>query len=44
LNDKIVAAEDAALRGTLTPKAALQKAQREVEDELARRRMLGYRE
>ncbi|MGV3618318.1 MAG: ABC transporter substrate-binding protein [Fimbriimonas sp.] len=44
LNDKIASAEDAALRGTLTPKAALAKAQREVEDELARRKKLGYRE
>jgi hypothetical protein len=44
LNDKIAAAEDSALRGSTTPTAALEKAQREVEEELGRRRKLGYRE
>lgn len=44
LNDKVTAAEDSALRGSISPKEALDKAQREVEEELARRRQLGYRE
>lgn len=44
LNDKIASAEDSALRGSTTPTAALEKAQREVEEELGRRRKLGYRE
>jgi multiple sugar transport system substrate-binding protein len=44
LNDQIGRAEDAALRGTLTPKEALQKMESEVNKELARRKEFGYRD
>jgi multiple sugar transport system substrate-binding protein len=44
LNDKIASAEDSALRGSISPKASLEKAQREINEELERRRTLGYRE
>ena len=44
LYDKLSAAEDAALRGSMSPSAALKRAAAQVAEETARRRKLGYRE
>lgn len=44
LSDRITAAEDAAVRGTLTPEAALKRLDAQVQQERARRKELGYAE
>lgn len=44
LNDKRAAMEDAALRGSLSPEAAIKRFKKEVDDEVARRKSLGYAE
>lgn len=44
LMDRIVRADDLAMRGTLTPKQALEQLEAEVAREVARRRRLGYAE
>jgi len=44
LNDKVTAAVDSAMRGTITPKQALQQVEKQLADETARRRKLGYRD
>lgn len=42
LNDRIARAEDLAVRGTLTPEEAIERLEREVQQEVARRKELGY--
>jgi multiple sugar transport system substrate-binding protein len=44
LMDRIVRADDLAMRGTLTPKEALEQLEADVAQELARRKELGYAE
>ncbi len=42
LFDRILSADDSAMRGTLTPQAALARLQREINREIASRREFGY--